>query len=532
MIRRSRSGRALVAGGAAVLCASIVVGGAGAAPGDATATRVADIETGPTGSSPVDIIGVGGTAFFGATDAAAGTELWKSTGGPLGLGGTEIVADINPGGGGAGGSNPSEMTNIAGTVLFAAQDNTAGKELWKTVPPYDAGATTRVEDINVTPDPTASSSPEGLVNVNGTLFFTADDGIAGAELWKSAPPYDASTTEMVMNIDGGGGDSFPQELTGVGDDLFFTADDGVSGYELWRSAAPYDAATTELVENINSNPTPEAPSNPMELTDVGGTLFFTADDGVNGTELWMSASPYNDGTTNVVQIDPSAVGSDPGDLVDVGGTLFFAADNGTDGDELWKLPLPFTTPALIDINPGSGDSSPQEMTDVGGTIYFRAGDGANGIELWKSDGGPPGAGTEMVADIRVPASSSPAAFTNVNGTVFFRANDGVTGSELWKTTGVGATRVGDINPGSADSSPDSLTELAGALFFSATDGSSGRELWKATIEGPAAPVATPVQAVPAVPAKKAKKCKKKKAKRRASAAAKKKKKKCKKKRKK
>ena len=36
-----------------------------------------------------------------------------------------------------------------------------------------------------------------LTNVNGTLFFLADDGTAGQELWKS----DGTTATMVEDID-------------------------------------------------------------------------------------------------------------------------------------------------------------------------------------------------------------------------------------------------------------------------------------------------------------------------------------------
>ena len=42
--------------------------------------------------------------------------------------------------------------------------------------------TTRVKDIH--PGGNASN-PGSLVNVNGVLFFAADDGVNGAELWKS-----------------------------------------------------------------------------------------------------------------------------------------------------------------------------------------------------------------------------------------------------------------------------------------------------------------------------------------------------------
>src|SRR5262245_62031164 len=86
-----------------------------------------------------------------------------------------------------------------------------------------------------------------MVNVNGTLFFAADDGVNGQELWKSDGT--AAGTIMVKDIRPGANGSFPENLTAVGNTLFFAADDGVNGTELWKSDGT--AAGTILVKDIN-----------------------------------------------------------------------------------------------------------------------------------------------------------------------------------------------------------------------------------------------------------------------------------------
>jgi len=115
----------------------------------------------------------------------------------------------------------------------------------------------------------------------------------------------------------------------------------------------------------------------------------------------------------------------------VNGTLFFSASDGTNGTELWKSNGTEAGTVLVkDIYYPGGSSSPVYLTDVNGVLFFRANDGTNGIELWKSDGTEDG--TVLVKDIYPGASgSSPLFLTDANGTLFFSANDGTHGAELW-----------------------------------------------------------------------------------------------------
>src|SRR5256885_9301505 len=70
----------------------------------------------------------------------------------------------------------------------------------------------------------------------------------------------------------------------------FAADDGVRGIELWKTDGT--ATGTVLVKDINpagsSFPGASGTPFPTELVFFNGAWFFSADDGVNGTELWKS----------------------------------------------------------------------------------------------------------------------------------------------------------------------------------------------------------------------------------------------------
>ncbi len=363
-------------------------------------------------------------------------------------------------------------------LYYVYNDGTHGNELWKT-DGTDAG-TVMIADIN---SGHPSSNPSGLTVYNGVLYFSASDGSSndGAELWRS----DGTTagTWMVKDINPGNQDSNPAEFKVVNGILYFAATDGNSaadhGTELWRTDGT--SAGTWMVLDINSG---NGDSNPAHLTDVNGTLFFSATDGTNGTELWKSDGTGG-GTVMVTDINPGNQGSNPAYLTNVNGTLFFSATDGAsnDGTELWKSDGTAAGTVMVkDINPGNQDSNPAYLTNVNGTLFFSASDGnsasVHGTELWKSDGTD--AGTVMVADIN-PGNqdSAPQGLLNVNGVLYFAADDGVHGSELWKSDGTtpGTVMVQDIFPGNEGSSPKFLNNYNGNILFAADDGTHGYEFW-------------------------------------------------------
>ena len=195
---------------------------------------------------------------------------------------------------------------------------------------------------------------------------------------------------------------------------------------------------------------------PSELTRVSDTVFFAADDGNSGRELWKTDGT-DAGTFRVADIFPGPGSSLPlpAGFTNVAGTLFFVATDGISGLELWKSDgTPAGTVRVTDVAPGPLDAFDSQvflvggpdLIDVNGTLFFVATDGAGAVghELWKSDG--TSSGTELVKDI-VPGSESafyiypqfgstplPAFFTNVNGTLFFVA--GVSGQRrLYESDG-------------------------------------------------------------------------------------------------
>jgi len=207
---------------------------------------------------------VGETLFFVTTDGSKSPrvpELWKSDGTPEGT----VRVHSFPAG------SPQSLTAARPGLLFFALATspavtTAGYEIWRS--DGTSAGTFRVLG--------GLARPLALAAMGGDLYFSANDGVRGAELFRS----DGQRAFLVDDINAQSG-AEPQALTPAGRHLFFVADDGVHGRELWRTDGT--AAGTVLVHDF-------APglrsSNPGRLAASGSRLFFTVDDGVSGVELW------------------------------------------------------------------------------------------------------------------------------------------------------------------------------------------------------------------------------------------------------
>ena len=420
-------------------------------------TLVMNIASGAASSSATSLTILSPTVFlFAAVDGVNGVELWKSDGSATG---TVLLKDINPG---AGGANVQGLLNVSGNIYFSANDGTNGTELWKT----DGTAAGTLLLKNIAAGAT-SSFPYGFANVNGDLFFSAGDGATGSELWKSNGT--AAGTVLVQEIRPGANGSSPAGLVNFNGALLFTANDGTIGRELWKSNGT--SAGTVLVKDLRIG---SLSSDPSYMFNVNGTAFFFANDGVNGRELWKT-----DGTGNgTVLVKDIKVGSGSGvannniSATVLNGFLYFAANDGTTGYELWKSDgTAAGTTQVKDIQIGAASSlSNTELTTVNGIVFFTANEGTFGTELWKSDG--TAAGTIRLSDFATGnLSSSPSQLTDLGGTLYFKTSNNLLGRSDGTTTRTTVVKTFSANVGN-------LTNVSGNLFLMANDGSSGIELWK------------------------------------------------------
>lgn len=378
-------------------------------------------------------------------------------------------------GGSSGISSTASIAQLNGKLYFPANDGANGTELW--VSDGSATGTAMLKNIH----PTGSSNPANLIVIGSTLYFTATNGSSnnGIELWKT-DGTDAGTV-MVKDIWTGTSDSEPRFLTNVNGTLYFSASTGSTapgtGRELWKSDGT-DAGTV-MVKDINAG---TGSSTPTKLTNVNGTLLFAAATSSNGIELWKSDGT-DAGTVLVKDIIAGGISSSPDLLTNINGTVYFIIKDASADSVLWKSDGTNAGTVLVkDINP-TGASSIVGLTNVNGKLYFGGVDGIHGKELWTSDG--TAAGTVMVKDIN-PGNNADSSlvyttmFTPASdGLFYFPANNGTNGTELWRSDGTdaGTYMVKDIRVGNTPSIQN-VTYIAGSIYFAANDGATGQELWK------------------------------------------------------
>jgi ELWxxDGT repeat protein len=332
-----------------------------------------------------------------------------------------LLKDINP----SGSSNPSQMAAVGSTLFFAANDGVHGTELWKSN--GTAAGTKMVKNIRPYGK---SSDPQNLVNVNGKLFFTANDGIHGRELWKSDGT--AAGTKMVKDLNTapkggyGGTDTLIHEngAFAIGNQLFFFVDwccVGTSGLYVSDGTA----AGTRRVAGVG-DPAFELPET-ASVGTAGGKLYFVTlfNTGVVDNpyeyQLWFSDGTTGPGTRQV-NGSPATDWENPISILPANGKkLYFYADG-----QLWRTNgTAAGTKALTAA--GQLPTAPTESVLLNGRLYF------NGNGLWKTDGTP--SGTKMLSGGQVRWLAAAG-----NTLVFTRD------AHLWKSDGTasGTKDMGDF----------------------------------------------------------------------------------------
>ena len=377
----------------------------------------------------------------------------------------DLVADIYAG---EMSSSPSELTPLDDRLLFAAENEVAGEELWVT----DAATNETQLVLDIRPG-AESSHPHKLIQSGERVFFFADDGEHGRELWVTQG--DADSTRLVKDIREGATPIQVGEVVASDSFLYFVSLHE-SKYELWRSDGT-DAGTILLVALDH------------QITDLAvtvDTLFFNTQTGdEEAKRLWTSDATI-EGTVSLPVTEGLEI-------------LFFSATE----DELY-----FATQQSVWESDGTNEGT-QQVAEIPTQYFvndlFVASDVISFREC--SENRPSSCNWKTIAGQSVPDVSTFTEEPSSNAPFFFNSREHLFDNVAWQkvgdewavagqfresnndhTTGVWLT---DLTPDGTrlipgtETVPAGLQEMAiidSTLFFSVeVDSAIGQELYKVEV---------------------------------------------------
>ncbi|GAB5476056.1 MAG: hypothetical protein Mars2KO_41550 [Maribacter sp.] len=323
--------------------------------------------------------------FFYGNQWGPEPGLWVSDGTTQG---TNFVKDVS--------FQTMNLDASGESVVFFGRDANFNNVLWKSDGTAD-GTQVISDKVNGT---NTSAHENSIIVLNETIFFAGDTKRNGVEMWVTDLTEEGTT--LFFDFDSSYG-VIPSLLTEVGNQLFFRGNK-FGTYDLCVSDG-----TIEGTRYLPINPDGTGIDDESEFIDFNGKLVVSANDGVHGYELWISDGTQ-EGTKMIKDINTGSGSSMYNEfyvktLTVINERLYFIADDGVYGSELWTSDgTESGTYRLTDIAKGVGNhfgSYPQNLVWLDGHIYFSAKDGT-GTGLYRTDGTPTGTSrVTYLNDIRV-----------------------------------------------------------------------------------------------------------------------------------
>jgi ELWxxDGT repeat protein len=202
------------------------------------------------GLAPGQLRTINGLLFFSGNDGVHGSEPWLSDGT---AGGSRMIADVNPGG---GGSNPQVFTAFGNQVFFSADDGTHGQEPWILTPQA-------LQLLKATGGQTLAATAGSAVTANPLATFTDPNGDLAAGQYQAAIDWGDGTSTSAGSISG-------PDANGV-----FT----VSGVHTYAAVAPTPDTITVTLSRAGAPSTSVTDSvsvaGPVNFTSTGGAVSVT-----------------------------------------------------------------------------------------------------------------------------------------------------------------------------------------------------------------------------------------------------------------
>jgi len=287
------------------------------------------------------------------------------------IAGTSVLYDF---GGGKKNNMIAVMKNVGNLVYFDYfdADNTGTDFIMAT----DGVSTFLVSNLSTIP---GAASPyfltSGFMPTNNGVYFLAQNN-TGVSLFKMSGSGTLITAEIVKTFNAPS-NLYPS-FAAIDNTLYFAFNDGPDGKELWKS----DGTETGTVMISDINPGPNS-SNPLNLTVMNNTLYFTALYDLNGDgQAKETALLSCDGSFVTPRVMVSQNSTAVSNIAVCNNTLLMAV-TGANGAELWVSDGASALAQVADINPGAIGSNPSLLTTAGNNVYFRASTATRGQEIYK-----------------------------------------------------------------------------------------------------------------------------------------------------
>jgi ELWxxDGT repeat protein len=370
-------------------------------------------------------------------------------------------------------TNPEGFTEVDGLLFFAADDVT-GERLWVT-DGTEAGTLPVDSLFAETAVPEDVTYGEFLVH-GSKLYFTGDDA-NGDELFMVDAKTIRESMSQVTDINKTG-DSYIGELATYNGEVFFEADDGIIGDELYKITAD---GSVVLVKDINTDAEDTSPNgDPKNFIEYKGLLYFNGNDGDNGadkhdSELWRTDGT-TDGTVMVEDIWPGGDGngSNPQQMFVFNDKLYFNAKVET-ANQVFRYDGENPVAKITAIR-DDGFAVPffPTVDEANGKVYLKVNTGKFHLCVINAD---------ETYEVIVKNESDHGFAGTEAGVIYkdkfyYNGDNGTDGDELFVSDGTadGTFMLKDINP-DGDADPEQFTEWNGELYFIA-EVATGMQLWK------------------------------------------------------
>ena len=280
---------------------------------------------------------LGDQILFVGADAASAAGLWRTDGTAAG---TVLLQPLGaPAQGGSsfyGANNLYTLTTLRSQTLLTASSSPGTPRLG---PPLDAlwttdGTADGTKLMMELPQVNDGASGVQPVQVGDLLYFLSSaasqepDEAYDRELWRTDGT--AAGTLALAPIW-----TWTFGLSPDGGEVFFPAQTPDTGAEFWRTDGT--PADTGLIRDINPGPADSlgTQGGPRYAVAVGAELVFEANDGVHGTEPWVSDGTAA-GTRMLADLRPGSSGSAMGQPFAMNGGAYFMATSGSGDFSLWR----------------------------------------------------------------------------------------------------------------------------------------------------------------------------------------------------